>query len=56
MFALVGDEESVGKCSVTYLWSGAPLELGFDLPGEVGLAVFAKDDVVTIGVEVLCVQ
>lgn len=45
----------MGKCGVTYLGSGAPLELGFDLPGEVGLAVFAKDDVVAIGIEVLCV-
>ena len=40
---------------MTHLRSGAPLQLGFDLPGEVGLAVFAEDGVVAIGVEVLCV-
>lgn len=40
---------------MTYLRSRAPLQLGFDLPREVGLAVFAEDDVIAVGVEVLCV-
>ena len=40
---------------VTYIRSWAPLQLGFDLPREVGFAVFAQDDVVAVGVEVFCV-
>lgn len=36
--------------------AGAALELGFDVPGEVGAVAFAQDDVVAEGVDVFGVE
>lgn len=42
-----------GRC---YFGSGTALQLGFDLPGEVGATVLFEDDVVAFGVEVFGVD
>lgn len=39
-------------CPTLYLWSGAPLQLGLDVPGQVGFAVFVQDLVGADGVKV----
>lgn len=36
--------------------AGAALELGFDVPGEIGAVAFAQDDVVAEGVDVFGVE
>lgn len=40
----------------TYLWTRSPLQLGFDGPGNGGLAEFLQDDVVAFGIEVFGVD